>query len=475
VRTGKRTELNNQIFFDMEDGTLFMTLPSGRRLVYPEACLVPGKFEDTSALRFKDNAKGGWTNVEVWYGTIVENVVQATARDLLAAAMLRLESAGYTIVLTVHDEIVAEVPEEFGSVEEFQRLMVELPEWAEGLPTAAKVWTRKRYAKSKNKPKPIVPTVPLAVPTVPAEPVDSFDANEPEEADDEIATTVSLFDLVGEAPVGGKVCCPFHDDSKPSLQIYPDHYHCFVCNAHGGPIDWLMQVESMSREDAVHLLDNWDGPVVSIVPKDPERNHDFALTLWNEARPIAGTLAARYLTETRGIDLAALPANIDSVLGFHPRCPFGPGMRHPCLVALLRDITTDAITGIHRIALTPDAKKIERRMLGKTGAVKLWPAGPQLVVGEGIETTLAGALHFTHDDAPLRPAWSLVSNDALGRLPVVDGVERLIILVDNDPSGLQAARSAAARWTGAGRTVVELTPDQEGADFNDLIMLEKVQ
>lgn len=475
ARTGKRTELNNQIFFDMEDGALFMTLPSGRRLAYPEACLVPGKFEDTSALRFKDNAKGGWTDVEVWYGTIVENVVQATARDLLAAAMLRLEAAGYKIVLTVHDEIVAEVPEGVGSVEEFQRLMIELPEWATGLPIAAKVWTRKRYAKSKSKPKPtavptIVPAVPTVVPAVPTEP-----ASEPEAADDEIETTVSLFDLIGEAPVGGKVCCSFHDDRTPSLQIYPDHYHCFVCGAHGGPLDWLTQVENMSREDAVHLIDSWDGPVVSIAPKDSEAKRAFALRLWEEkeAKPIAGTLAARYLTETRGIDLAALPANINSVLKFHPRCPFRPGMRHPCLIALLRNPTTDAITGIHRIALTPDAKKIERRMLGKTGAVKLWPAGPQLVVGEGIETVLAGALHFTHDSAPLQPAWSLVSSDALSRLPVIAGVERLIILVDNDPAGRMAARTCKARWIGAGRTVVELTPDQEGADFNDLIATDK--
>ena len=56
-----------------------------------------------------------------------------------------------------------------------------------------------------------------------------------------------------------------------------------------------------------------------------------ALRLWEQARPIAGTLAARYLADTRGVDLAALPAAIDDVLRFHPRCPFGSGLRHPCL------------------------------------------------------------------------------------------------------------------------------------------------
>ena len=494
VRTGKQTNLDNRFTFDMEGGTLFMTLPSGRRLAYPNACLVPGKFEDTRALRYKDNAKGGWADVDTWYGTLVENVVQAAARDLLAAAMLRLEAAGYKIVLTVHDEIVCEVSGTFGNTEDFHHLMTELPEWADGLPVAAKVWTRQRYAKSKPAvpprggdadlsrhqptdrpeiahPEPSHEVESEAPATCDAKTIDSFSIDEPEEDDED--TAVPLSDLIGEPIDGGKVRCPFHDDATPSLQIYADHYHCFVCGAHGGPVDWLVQVDGMDRDEAIDLLANWDGPITPIVPKDPEIARAFALRLWDEGTPIAGTLAARYLTETRCIDLTALSANIDAVLRFHARCPFGPGTRHPCLLALLRDITTDAVSGIHRIGLTTDARKIERRMLGRSGAVKLWPVGPQLVVGEGIETVLAGATHFTHDDAPLQPAWSLVSSEALARLPVIAGVERLIILVDNDKAGLLASRTCAGRWTGAGRTVVELTPEPKGADFNDLIMPDK--
>ena len=77
-------------------------------------------------------------------------MAQGTARDLLAAAMQRLERAGYKIVLTVHDEIVAEVPEGLGSADEFHRLMVEPPTWAAGLPIAAKVRIGPRYSKSKT-------------------------------------------------------------------------------------------------------------------------------------------------------------------------------------------------------------------------------------------------------------------------------------------------------------------------------------
>ena len=76
--------------------------------------------------------------------------MQAISRDLLAAAMQRVEAAGYKIVIHVHDEIVAEAPDGFGSVEEFTRLITALPEWAEGLPVAAKVRNGPRFSKSER-------------------------------------------------------------------------------------------------------------------------------------------------------------------------------------------------------------------------------------------------------------------------------------------------------------------------------------
>jgi DNA polymerase len=103
----------------MKDGTLLLKLLNGRQLSFREARLIPGKFEGTRNLQYKDNAKGGWTDFRAWKGVLIENLVQATARDLLAAAIVRLETAGYPVALHVHDEIICEIPEDFGSLEEF--------------------------------------------------------------------------------------------------------------------------------------------------------------------------------------------------------------------------------------------------------------------------------------------------------------------------------------------------------------------
>jgi DNA polymerase bacteriophage-type len=147
VRTSAPVTFKN-LGAEMRDGYLYMRLPSGREIAYPEARIELTPRDD--AIVFKDNEKGKWRDKRGWHGKFIENAVQAIARDLLTAAMQRLESAGYPIVLHIHDELVAEIPEDFGSPEEFARLMAELPPWAEGLPIAAKPWRRQRYAKENG-------------------------------------------------------------------------------------------------------------------------------------------------------------------------------------------------------------------------------------------------------------------------------------------------------------------------------------
>jgi hypothetical protein len=139
----------------------------------------------------------------------------------------------------------------------------------------------------------------------------------------------------------------------------------------------------------------------------------------------------------------------------------------------MRNVMTDEAIGIQRIALTADAKKIDRRMLGNAGVVKLWSAGAHLVVGEGLETVLAAATRIPYEDAPLRPAWALLSSGSLAQFPVLAGVDRLLLLIDHDDSGIPAADACSRRWSRAQRTVVRLMPDEPGTDFNDFVLAER--
>jgi DNA polymerase len=117
---------------------LFITLPSGRRLAYPFVKLITNRF-NRPAVEFMDNSQiaGWWAPCNFGHGAYgglwTENIVSGIARDLLAAAITRLEAAGYPVVLHVHDEIVVELRDSEGSLDEFRYLITRLPEWAKGL------------------------------------------------------------------------------------------------------------------------------------------------------------------------------------------------------------------------------------------------------------------------------------------------------------------------------------------------------
>ncbi len=126
-----------RIGFEYRSGILFVTLPSGRKLAYVRPRMAVNKFgrEGLTYEGILENKK--WGRIETYGPKLVENIVQGTARDLLAEAMLRVERKGYPIVMHCHDEIIAEVPEGNGSVEEMCEVMAVRPSWAEGLPLRA--------------------------------------------------------------------------------------------------------------------------------------------------------------------------------------------------------------------------------------------------------------------------------------------------------------------------------------------------
>ena len=133
-RTGTRA---GRIGFEYRSGILFVMLPSGRKLAYVKPRMAVNKFgrEGLTYEGILENKK--WGRIETYGPKLVENIVQGTARDLLAEAMLRVERKGYPIVMHCHDEIIAEVPEGMGSVEEMCEVMAVRPSWAEGLPLRA--------------------------------------------------------------------------------------------------------------------------------------------------------------------------------------------------------------------------------------------------------------------------------------------------------------------------------------------------
>ena len=137
ISTGKPVTLRNLVF-EKKSGMLFITLSSGRRLAYVKPGIGVNRFGGTAITYWGQGVARKWQKLETYGGKLVENIVQATARDLLAEAITRIESAGHRIVMHIHDEVVIDEPINSDiTVADICALMNELPEWAEGLPIDA--------------------------------------------------------------------------------------------------------------------------------------------------------------------------------------------------------------------------------------------------------------------------------------------------------------------------------------------------
>jgi DNA polymerase I - 3''-5'' exonuclease and polymerase domains len=146
VKNRTRVVLRN-LTFEYRSGILFIKLPSGRHLSYIKPRIEVNRFgrEGLTYEGLGENKK--WQRIETYGPKLVENIVQATSRDLLAEAMLRVTKAGYPIVMHVHDEIIAEVETEKGSVDEMSSIMAEEVPWAKGLPLRADGYECSFYQK----------------------------------------------------------------------------------------------------------------------------------------------------------------------------------------------------------------------------------------------------------------------------------------------------------------------------------------
>lgn len=133
----KKEMVVGKVCFSYKSGILFITLPSGRKLSYIKPRLDTNKFGREGLTYEGIGESKKWLRIETYGPKLVENIVQATSRDLLALAMLRLRNSGFEIVMHIHDEAVLEVSEGYSSVEDICRIMSVAPEWATGLPLRA--------------------------------------------------------------------------------------------------------------------------------------------------------------------------------------------------------------------------------------------------------------------------------------------------------------------------------------------------
>jgi hypothetical protein len=202
-------------------------------------------------------------------------------------------------------------------------------------------------------------------------------------------------------------------------------------------------------------------PVLAEAQSEKDRVRS-ALAIWDEAVDPTRTVVETYLA-SRGLQAgeAAVPT-----IRFHPalRCE---GAIVPAMVALFRDIATDAPCGIHRTFLDGEGRKIDRRMLGRTkdAAIKLdaeETVTEGIGIAKGIETSLAVI------GMGWRPVWALGSANAIARFPVLAGLESLTIFADHDDVGIKAARTCGRRWADAGLDARVLRPPAAGADWNDM-------
>lgn len=153
---GEVCAANQYIAYRVTGDFLYCRLPSGRVISYPYPHIIPPDAHDAQqrwpqlgyyGVDSRPGKNKAWSQQRAYGGMLAENVTQAVARDILMMAFARIEAAGYSIIMHIHDEVVCEVPAGFGSPNELSRLMTQGETWSTGLPLASAGWRGDRYRK----------------------------------------------------------------------------------------------------------------------------------------------------------------------------------------------------------------------------------------------------------------------------------------------------------------------------------------
>ncbi|WP_455804260.1 DNA polymerase [Clostridium butyricum] len=148
IREKTTVTLHHGIKFIYDPGVLFIELPSGRRLSYIRPKIEPGPYDkDIITYDGMQQTSRQWTRLETYGPKLVENIVQAFARDCLGETMFNVTEAGFSIVMHVHDELILDVPKGESSVEEICELFAKPISWAPGIPLTADGYECNYYMK----------------------------------------------------------------------------------------------------------------------------------------------------------------------------------------------------------------------------------------------------------------------------------------------------------------------------------------
>jgi hypothetical protein len=272
-----------------------------------------------------------------------------------------------------------------------------------------------------------------------------------------------------------------------SINIRKRVFYCRQCDVGGDVIALAMFLDGCDFAEACKILAGatplapGDESAKSRPKKITGHAHGGAddqpwRRIWKDAGLPQGTPVEHYLARRH----LTLPPHGDC-LRFHPRCPFGKDnagrpIYTPAMVALVRNIVTNEPQAIHRTALDMSGRKVtigdrDRMALGPIGggAVKLSADADVTIavgIGEGVESTLSLARIPEWAGSPV---WSLLNDNGVANFPVLAGIETLVVAVDHDDAGENAALAVAERWRAAAREVLLFEAIKPDNDLNDVI------
>ena len=234
-----------------------------------------------------------------------------------------------------------------------------------------------------------------------------------------------------------------------SINVQKQIFFCRQGGVGGDVVDLVRYLDGVDYRGALILLGLECGveprPHFSPAPSEVQIDQSeadriaAALATWRQCLTLGGTLGERYFKDHRSLDIREL-GGLTHCLRWHEPKRF--------VVALMTDSVTNEPIGVHRTFLDGHGQKIERKMLGRQGVVRLSADATVtngLGLAEGVEDGIAVLL------SGWAPVWAATSAGAIERFPILSGIETLTIFSDADVTGMTASNRCISRYLETGR------------------------